>query len=139
MTDPPLLGALVAGWPAFVLDVILNRYLPPYLAAMTPQQRAEVERAHQAIGDAARLYDAVRTSVSGSAEAALAETAACSEEHEITTAAAALLLGLTERRVCQLAAGWADDGFARKVGRTWLLQREAVIVRRQTMTMKESA
>lgn len=50
---------------------------------------------------------------------------------EITIAQAAGLLDVTERRVCQLAAGWADSGLARKVGRSWVVDRQAVVLHRE--------
>ncbi len=123
----PLLGVTVAGWPAFVVDAILRRYLPPYLKAMTPEQAREVEHFHTAVHAAAAYWQS-RTSVSGSAEPGAAEMASRSTGEDLSTTQAAALLGVSERRVCQLAADWQHDGLARKVGRSWLVDREAVTV-----------
>jgi hypothetical protein len=128
VTDRALLGAHLSGWPAFVVDVLLKRHLGPYMAAMTSEQRESVTRAQAAIHAAALHW---RASDDGSAEVPVTEVRAPSNHDEITTAQAAGLLAVSERRVCQLAAGWADDGLARKVGRSWVVDRQAVLLHRQ--------
>ncbi len=115
-----MLGVSVAGWPAFVVDTILRRYLGPYLRAMTPEQAREVEQFHAAVHAAAVHWQA-RTTAGGNAEAAAAEVPSPSTREDLSTTQAAALLGVTERRVCQFAASWQHDGLARKVGRTWLV------------------
>lgn len=123
-TGLPPLGAHIAGWSAFAVDAILRRHGRPYLAAMGAAQRAEVERTARAVHQAALHWRA--TSADGNAETAPPEVARPWGRDEITTAAAALMLGLSERRVRQLAAGWEAAGIARKLGRAWLLDRAAV-------------
>ncbi len=127
----PLLGAHVAGWPAFVIDRVLAKHLDVYLACMRPDQRAEMDRTRRAIHAAALHYGDWLASVERNAAALLTETQGDLEEQELSTAQAAGLLDVTERRICQLAAEWAEDGLARKVGRTWLVQRDAVVLRRE--------
>jgi hypothetical protein len=122
-----VLGVAVAGWPAFVVDCLLRRHGGPYLKAMSPEQAREMEVFHRAVHAAAAYWQA-RTAVIGSAEAATAEVPSSSRSDDLSTAQAASLLGVSERRVCQLAATWQDDGLARKVGRSWLVDREAVTV-----------
>jgi hypothetical protein len=126
---PVVLGVHLAGWPAVVVDVLLGKYLPPYLAAMSPRQRAEVERMRWDVHAAAVHWRAISDGCS--AQYVATETTPPSTHDEITTAQAAGLLGVSERRVCQLAVGWADDGLARKVGRSWLVNRQAVLLHRQ--------
>ncbi len=126
--DEPLLGVQVAGWPAFVVDVILRRHLPSYLKVMSPAQAREVEQFHAAVQVAAAYWQKRSTSAASSAEAAAAEVTSRSTSEDLSTTQAAALLGVSERRVCQLAADWQHDGLARKVGRAWLVDREAVAV-----------
>lgn len=124
---PPYVeGALIEGFAAHVLDRVLARHLPAYLAAFPAGQRAELDAARAAIRRAADAYERrPLTSVSGSPETHGAETTADSP-HEISTSEAAVILGITERRARQLAAG----GMGHKAGRAWLLDRSAVLAYR---------
>ena len=124
---PP--GAHLSGWPAFVVDTILKRHAGPYARAMTPEQRAQFETAGRAIHCAALLWQG-SISPERNAETVAAEIGPA-WVHEVGTAAAAGLLGVTERRVCQLTRLWEAEGLARKVGRAWLLNREAVLLEAQ--------
>jgi hypothetical protein len=129
VTDRALLGAHLAGWPAFVVDVLLKRHLGPYMAAMTSEQRAAVERAHAAIHAAALHW---RASGSGSAEPPVTAQEQGLIHDEISIAEAAELLAVSERYVRGLAVGWAREGLARKPGgRAWLIDRQAVLLHRQ--------
>lgn len=115
-------AALVSGFAAEVLDRMLAAYLPKVLPALSGEQRAEVEATHAAVGWAAGRWQARPVSASGSAETRVTEIVAVSGHDEISTAEAARMLRLSERRVRQLAAG----GMGRRVGRTWLLDRDQV-------------
>lgn len=123
------LGAHVSGWSAFIVDAILRRDLKRLLPAMSDEQRRVILRTARAVHAAALLYEAERldraASVGGSAEAVLGEMPTDLNQ-EIGTEQAAVLLGVSGRRICQLAAIWADHGLARKVGRSWLIDRSAV-------------
>lgn len=129
----PVLGAHVAGWPANVLHKLLAKYVDPhmprYLGVMDAVQRQEVQRTREAIALAAAFWDQ-STTADDLAEVTSAETPRGWTHDEITTADAAGLLGVTERRVRQLIPQWADSGLARKVGRFWLVDREAVLLHR---------
>jgi hypothetical protein len=117
-------GALVAGWPAHVIDAMLSRYLPQYLGLMTKTQRAEVERAHAAIHRAASLG-----TVAADGNAAIVGPAAAADsEHadELTVDQVADQLGVRPRQARNFAAAWAGEGHARKVGGMWLIDRLAV-------------
>ncbi len=92
---------------------------------MTPEQAREVEHLHAAVHAAAAYWQS-RASVNGNAEVGAAEVASRSTGEDLSTTQAAALLGVSERRVCQLAADWQHDGLARKVGHSWLVDREAV-------------
>ena len=127
--DEPVLGVQVAGWPAVVVDVLLRRHGAPYLKAMSGEQRREVETFRRAV-HAAALYWQARASVTEVPKRSEPETATRSQSDEMSTAEAATYLGVSERRVCQLASTWQYDGLARKAGRTWLLDREAVRIYR---------
>jgi hypothetical protein len=54
----PFLGAHVAGWSAFALDVILRRHAKDYTRAMSPVQQREMEAVRRAIHTAALLWRA---------------------------------------------------------------------------------
>jgi hypothetical protein len=119
-------AAIVDGWAAFAIDVVLARYLAPYLKAMSPTQRAEVETAIAAIRAAAGAYDPA-----GCVDATVELPAARLEAHsrhvdEITVAAAAAVLGVSGSYVRRLAGRWEAVGLARKVGRSWLVNQGAV-------------
>lgn len=126
---PPqdLPGAHLSGWAAYAVDCILRRNADPYARAMSTEQRMEFEAAGRAIHAAALLWHQHAITAERNAEMVAAEIEE-SSTHEIGTAAAATLLGVTERRVCQLAPAWQDDGLARKVGRAWLIDRGAVLL-----------
>ncbi|GAA0215539.1 hypothetical protein GCM10009527_009250 [Actinomadura nitritigenes] len=123
-------GAVVAGGAAVVLDRVLSsRHVVEALEAMAardPGLRAELEAMRDAVRRAAAEAALARVSggggVTGSAETRPGEGAPGSV-YEIGTAEAARLLGLTERRVRQLAAG----GLGRRVGGRWLLDRGLVM------------
>jgi hypothetical protein len=126
-SSAPMPGAHVAGWSAWVVSVLLARHLDRYLPAMTPQQRTELARTRAGVDAAAKLFQERGTTASGSAETPLAEIGAGLERSRwMTVADAAPLLGSSERRVRQLAAPWEPQGLARKVGRSWLVDREAL-------------
>lgn len=117
-------AALVEGVAAHVLaELLATPAARRYLRARPPSLQGAIEEAVTAIRQAACAYEAVLapTSGSGSAETPLAEIVRRFGE-EITTGQAAVLLGVSERRARQLAAG----GMGRKAGRTWLLDRAAV-------------
>jgi hypothetical protein len=123
MTSPPVpyvaSAALVYGASAHVIDRLLARYLP--LLLLPPWLMAEVESTRAAIRLAAREYEALPVAGSGTAVTAVAEfgpALLC----EISTADAASLLGLSERRARQLG-----PLLGRRVGRAWLFDRDAVI------------
>ncbi|MFG1826733.1 helix-turn-helix domain-containing protein [Microbispora bryophytorum] len=121
-------GALVSGFAAHVVDRLLATYLPGYLRAMRPEQRAAVEETRVAIARAADAYLTSDISAGVSDETPGGEISASSAAEEwITTAEAAVLLGMTPRRAQQLAAG----GLGIKRGRSWLLARSAVLAYRK--------
>jgi hypothetical protein len=127
--DEPLLGAHVAGWSAFALDVILRRYGREYAPVMNPAQQREMEATRRAVHDAALLWRA-STSASATTQTRAAEITPLLESEELTTSQAAVMLDLSEQRLRQLAVRWAANGLARKVGRIWLLDRTAVVIYR---------
>ncbi|MFI7044747.1 helix-turn-helix domain-containing protein [Streptosporangium sandarakinum] len=118
-------GALVAGFGAHVVDRLLARYLPPLLQStpFTAEQRKALEATRDAIAQAADAY--TRQPVAAAATP-VAATGPSSTREEITTAEAAVVLGVKERRVRQLAEG----GLGRKVGRVWVMDRAAVLAYR---------
>ena len=120
-------AALVSGFAAHVFDVLLARHLPAVLrfTPLSPEQRAEVEAARAAIARAADVYVGMPVvSAFGSAETPAAEIGASwAGDEVVTTAEAAVLLGVSERRARQLAAA----GLGRKVGQRWVLDRGAVL------------
>lgn len=116
-------GALVSGVSAHVLDrVLASPNVAVVLAALPPWMRPEVEATRRAIRRAAREYEARPVAAAGSAEVPLSEVGP-PLPHEITTREASVLLGLTERRVRQLAPVLGG----RRVGSGWLLDRSAVL------------
>lgn len=125
VTSEQMPGALVSGWSAFVVDVLLSRNLDRYLAAMTPDQRAEVAATRAAVHGAAKLWQERAASGTGSGPVEIA--AAVSElSLSVTVAEAALALGSSGRRVRKLAERWQRDGLARKVGTSWVIDRDAL-------------
>lgn len=127
-----MIGAHVEGFAAHVVDRLLVDRLPRLLPGMDTAQRRAVQRAHQQIAEAAAHWEAL-TSAGGSAEVLFAEVGASSPE-ELDVPAAALVLGVSERRVRQIAAAWEGEGTARKVGRSWHLDRLAVFLYSQRAT-----
>ncbi|WP_187280761.1 helix-turn-helix domain-containing protein [Microbispora sp. CSR-4] len=118
-------AALVWGFGAHVVDRVLATYLPKFLQTtpMLPEQRAAIEETRAAIARASDVYLTWPVAVDGSAETPVAEIEGPSPGEEITTAEAAVLLGVTERRVRQLA----DHGLGQKVGRQWVYDRAVVL------------
>ena len=122
-------GAVITGWSAQALDTLMSRHLPRYLATLSPQQRAELDATHAAIHRAAGAYQAGRLTVGvrrRTSDIPEVEFSAASG-HEVSTREAADMLDVTPRQVCRLAAVWAADGLARQVGRSWLVDRDAVV------------
>jgi CRP-like cAMP-binding protein len=130
-------AAFVSGWPAEVVDMMLSRYAPQFLAAMAPDQRAEVEVAHRAIHRAAKAHGAAK--VRHRTSDIEPEEFSAPSEHEISTREAAEVLDVTPRQVCRLAAEWAAEGLARQVGRTWLVDRDAVAAYQDQQERRRSA
>ncbi len=120
-------GAIIGGWPAVVIDKLMSRYLPKYLAMMTPEQLAELDRAHRAVARAAKANQLrVPSSDIGPSEPeTIGPCSRLDSDDEIGTAKAAEVLGEAAAGV-QLAAVWEGEGLARQVGRTWVTHRVAV-------------
>ncbi|WP_405924743.1 helix-turn-helix domain-containing protein [Streptomyces sp. NBC_00035] len=117
-------GALVDGVTAHVLDKVLaSPHVSEVLRSLPPWMRDEVEAGRRAIRRAAREYEQLGVAAAeGRAETEIPEVAA-PLGHEITTGEAAALLGLSERRVRQLAG----DGMGQLRGGRWVLDRSAVL------------
>lgn len=131
MAEKPLPRPAVArGYAAYFLSVLLDQHGPGHLVAL--QRRVESGRAHpRLLGQVTEMWADVRAaaqawaeeaSADGSAEVLPAEMAA--DSAEIDTEAAARRLGVSSRRVRQLATAGAID--ARKVGRTWAVNSASV-------------
>jgi excisionase family DNA binding protein len=117
-------AAYVDGVVAHVLaELLATPAARRYLRSRPATLQGDIERAIVAIRQAAGAYEKTLgpASADGSAETPLAEIVQ-PFDREITTREAAALLGVTERRVRQLAAG----GMGRKAGSQWLLDRTAV-------------
>lgn len=134
---PPVLAAAVAGFPAYVISVLLEEALPQKLVAL--QRASEQGRLHAdhlanlgaswaAIREAGTQWSQWRASVDGSTEELLTEMPA--DSAEIDTHRAADLLAVTPSRVRQLVRNGHLS--ARMVGRTWLVDRASVELRRET-------
>jgi hypothetical protein len=120
-------AAIIAGWPAHVIDTLMARFLPPYLATMNPQQRAEMDAAHRAIRRAAKAHQAA-SSDDGPSEPDASDLAQdLSHDNKISTARAADMLRVGQRQVCKLAAVWEGEGLAERIGRMWLIDRDVVV------------
>ena len=120
-------AALTSGWPAVVVDMLMSRFLPPFLANMTPEQRAETEAAHRVMARAAKAHKAPSgVDVRRRSSHIEPEEFSAPSSHEISTAEAATVLGVKQRQVCRLAAVWEGQGLARHFGRNWLVDRAAV-------------
>ena len=90
-----------------------------------------MERVLRDLREAADYWDDASSSAAdGNAAVVDAAVAAESSQDELSTNAAASLLGVKERRVRQLAAVWQSQGLARRVGQVWLLDRTAVLAHR---------
>jgi excisionase family DNA binding protein len=92
-----------------------------------PGYLKELQVTLDGVDELARLWAAWRASVDGRSEVAPAETVAPSV-YEVTTGEAAGILGVSPRRVVQLLHEGALSG--RRVGRTWLVDRASVVLRR---------
>lgn len=113
-------AAVVSGVSAHVFDRVLARYLPAVLAntKMDAQTRREILATREAISRAAEAHLAqprVRESASGRVQTDISR-------EWMTTAQAALHLGITTRQARRLAAA----GFGHKSGPDWLLSRPEV-------------
>jgi hypothetical protein len=116
-------GALVQGVSAHVLArVLASPNVAEVLRSLPPWMRPELDETCRAIRRAAHEYEQLAPAVDGSEETEIPEVAA-PLGHEITTREAAVLLGLTERRARQLAAG----GMGQRRGGRWVLDRSAVL------------
>jgi hypothetical protein len=125
-------AVLIEGAAAHVLDRLLARYLPGVIESLPPWLRDEVLSARDGIRRAAVAYEARPVAVDGSAETDDSETSPSWSE-QITSGAAATILGVTERRVRQLGAA----GLGRKVGRAWVFDR--AVVQAERAHRKEAA
>jgi hypothetical protein len=114
-------AALVDGTAAVIIAAVLKRHLPAYLAALPVPVRRDVDQALDALQRAA----AAHRSASGKTETPSTPVDAGSDQQGLTTAEAAQMLGVGERRARQLAAA----GLGRKVGPVWLLDPTAVQAR----------
>jgi excisionase family DNA binding protein len=132
----PALAAPVAGFGAFVVAKALKRSLPDLLVSL--QRMSESGRAHPdligevtatwaAINAAAEEWSQWRTAADG--RAAERVTAIPERSTEIDTDTAAGLLHVSPNRIRQLIRGGDLPG--RKVGRTWLVDRTAIDLRRE--------
>ncbi|MFM9595794.1 helix-turn-helix domain-containing protein [Streptomyces scabiei] len=116
-------GALVQGVSAHVLArVLASPNVEQVLRSLPLWMQPELEETRRAIRQAAREFEALPVAVDGSEETEVPEVEA-PLRHEITTGEAAALLGLTERRARQLAAG----GMGQRRGGRWVLDRSAVL------------
>lgn len=132
----PLLGASFSGVAAVWLwrRVEQEAREAPAALARVPGVDADAGRllAHalSELAEAARQWTEQRraesaVSVEGNGETVLGETGAESPSMEMGTAEASSLLGVTPRRVGQLAQAGVLPG--RKVGRQWMLHRPSVL------------
>jgi len=132
-----VIGAMLAGLPAHVVDRLLARHLPVLMQGFSPRQRREMEAAQRQLREAADYWTA-RTAAGGTAAGIGAPVVADSEGHEMDVAQAAGLLGVEVRRVRQLAATWQAHGLARKVGQSWLLDATTVLAYRDEQRRKRA-
>lgn len=139
--DRPPLVAPVGGFAAYAIGKVLDDALPARLVGLQrqveagrlhPDRLADVRFAWAAVRAAGREWASWRRiAVDGTAEVPPAVQPQDSDpEREIDTAVAAGLLGVSPRRVRQLAA--AGHLPARRAGRVWLVDRCAVDLRRGT-------
>lgn len=127
-------AALIGGREAVFLAAVLRRHAPDYLRAAPVEVRRDVDRAIEALRRAGEAY---RASTSGNAETETGpeSTESGRSDELMTTAKAAELLGVTDRRVRQLAAA----GAGRKVGQTWLIDPTHIEARLASAIPKEAA
>ena len=128
-SPPPYVsGALVSGASAHVLDRVLRSpYVRRVVEGLPAWLRGEVEATAAAIGRAAAEFEALPVSLERSDETPFGEIEGRSARIGgsagwLDVEQAAHLLGVTPRRVQQLAAG----GMGRRVGRAWRLDETAV-------------
>ena len=99
-------GALLSDWPAFAFARILARHWRDDVEDFPPHLRAPLEDAREALERAAQRFDVERKAATarGIAEAVPAEAQASSNCRDtMTSAEVAILLGVSDRRVRQLA------------------------------------
>lgn len=121
-----MIGAHVAGFPALVVDRLLARHLDPFLPAMTSEERTSVLAMQEQVRQSAEHFRSVRDAGSGTAAVRSGANRAQSAANELGVSEAMELLGLRARQVRYLAERWQAVGLARKVGRSWLIDRAAV-------------
>ncbi|MFE7980597.1 helix-turn-helix domain-containing protein [Streptomyces cellulosae] len=118
-------AAVVEGAAAHILaELLATPGVRRYLRSRPATLQRDIEQAVAAIRRAAVAYETAlvsATSGTGNAETPGPEIVQ-PFDREITTGEAAALLGLSERRARQLAAG----GMGRRAGGRWLLDRTAV-------------
>lgn len=120
--------AIVRGVSAHVIDRVLSApNTAKVLDGLPGWLRLELDATRAAIHRAAEAYEAGPVADLGSSATPTAAVDASSPHDEISTGEAAVILGLRERRVRQLAGG----GMGRKVGHVWLLDRSAVLAYRE--------
>lgn len=124
------LGAHVAGGPAYVLATILEgANVPGRIFGLPPELRAETLRTLDDIRGAASVWDqGRREGQAPEVDTHNDESPSHPPESFLTTAQAADVLGVSERRVRQLADAGTLAG--RKLGRQWQLDPESVQARR---------
>jgi len=134
---PPPRPAPVSGFPAYRMTPVLDRYLPDVVVALQrdvergrlhPDYLAELVTQWSWIREAGREWAERRAFVDETTKDPGTEIPAGSEE--IDTARAADLLNVSRQRVRQLARNGHLP--ARQVGRTWLIDRASVQLRRET-------
>jgi len=115
-------GAVVSGWPAFVISRLLSRCHDD-VADLPPHLREPVEEALEAIRGASAAWATAR----GSAAAMPAEVPVSSthEPDELDTQEVADMLQVSARRVRQLAADGRLPG--RRTRHRWRLDAAAVL------------
>lgn len=134
----PVLGAHISGFSAFVIAAVLDDALATRVVRLQeqvavgrldPERMVELRQTWAAIRAAGQEWTRWRAALDGNAEDLAAEMPGGSiRESEIDTALAAQVLGVTPRRIRQLVA--AGHLPARRAGRTWLVDRCAVELRK---------
>jgi hypothetical protein len=130
----PMLSAPVSGFAAFVIVGVLDKSMPERIrhlerlveaGRLHPNRLRELRHAHAAIRAAADVWRECAAADDSTAEQATADRP---DSTEIDTTTAAELLGVSPNRVRQLARGGLVNG--RRIGRTWLVERNSVEIRR---------